>query len=66
MGTSRLKTKAQSRPRKSETAKRKRVNTQKKRLATATGMSDDAMRSMNAAEIRAALRQSARKPVSVA
>ncbi len=63
MGTSRLLTKAQSRPRKSETEKRKRLRTQKQRLIAA-GMDEAALRSMNAAEIRAALRRAAR--VSVA
>lgn len=59
MGTSRLLTKRQSRPRKSETAKLKRLNTQKKRLVAA-GLTEDAMRPMNATEIRAELRRTAR------
>ncbi len=59
MGTSRLLTKSQSRPRKSEAKKLKRVKTQKRRLIAA-GMQDDALRSMNAGEIRSALRRCAR------
>ncbi len=59
MGTSRLLTKSQSRPRKSEAEKRKRLKTQKRRLIAA-GMNKDTLRSMNAAEIRSALRRSAR------
>lgn len=64
MGTSRLLTKAQSRPRKSEARKAKRVRTQKRRLV-ASGMDEAALRSMNASEIRAALRRVARaKPAA--
>ncbi len=59
MGTTRLKTTGQERPRKSEAAKRKRQNTQKKRLAVA-GFTEAAMKSMNGAQLRASLRQVAR------
>lgn len=64
MGTSRLLTKSQSRPRKSEARKAKRVRTQKRRLVE-SGMDETALRAMNASEIRATLRQVARtKPTA--